>query len=185
MRRVSTEELANTIMKQVPTPANVQLGSMARIVLINFSLKFRTEWEKVNTNQVCFSAKGNQYGTFNVPKTGEIKAFKLVYLSGRVAAYGAGNNWGTGGTRLDTIITNTVNQVLSPPQSILHATYYKYSLPGVSASDPELILPEMNPPLAVTAGQTFRVWFGEDLKGASESDNSGTTCADVYVNYRQ
>ena len=35
--------------------------------------------------------------------------------------------------------------------------------------------------LATTEGMEMRLWFGQDLKDSSESDNSGTTCAHVYA----
>ena len=32
----------------------------------------------------------------------------------------------------------------------------------------------------IFSGEELRVWFGEDLVGYTESDNHGTSCADVY-----
>ena len=31
------------------------------------------------------------------------------------------------------------------------------------------------------AGEMLKLWYGEDLFDISENDNSGTSCADIYV----
>jgi hypothetical protein len=49
--------------------------------------------------------------------------------------------------------------------------------------DPLLQLFPTPPFLTVTAGQEFRIWFGQDLGDATENNNFGTTCADVFVRY--
>jgi hypothetical protein len=61
--------------------------------------------------------------------------------------------------------------------------YAIYNLPGVTSNDKELILPDIDPPLHVTTGQEFRVWYGEDLIDRSEADNRGTLDIDVYAHY--
>jgi hypothetical protein len=58
-----------------------------------------------------------------------------------------------------------------------------YVLPGRTNMDPELILPDLSPPLAVTAGQELQIWFGQDLLDWGERDNTGISCCDVYVYY--
>ena len=59
----------------------------------------------------------------------------------------------------------------------------KYSLAGYTTSSSVLVFcaqPVCNP-LAVPANGELRLWYGEDLRGYTESDNSGETCADVYA----
>jgi hypothetical protein len=58
-----------------------------------------------------------------------------------------------------------------------------YGLPGVTSNDTELILPDQDPPLHVTPGQVFRVWYGEDLFKSPADDNVGTLDIDVYAYY--
>ena len=33
-------------------------------------------------------------------------------------------------------------------------------------------------------GLNFKLWYGEDYKGYTEGDNSGTSCADVYAKFQ-
>ena len=54
-------------------------------------------------------------------------------------------------------------------------------LSGFDANSPEIVFDSIPTPLAVTAGQKFRMWYGEDLRNATEQDNAGESCADVYV----
>jgi len=135
---------------------------------------------------ICFSARGNKYGTFSIAKPGQISSFKLVHVSGAVGAYpNAAGKWGTAGHRFDTIITDNSNTVISPPFSMLDKTYYKYSLPNANSKyDPVLFLPAIEPPFNVIGAQAMRVWFSEDLKNYAESDNYGTSCAHVYAKYK-
>ena len=47
---------------------------------------------------MCFGAKNDSYGTFNIQKTGTIFAFKLAHLSGGVtcSALDSITKWGCG-----------------------------------------------------------------------------------------
>ncbi|KAK3711824.1 hypothetical protein QZH41_008972 [Actinostola sp. cb2023] len=158
-------------------------SSPNNITLNNVNSLYILEFLKVNTNPVCFSAKGNKYGVFYTANAGQIKSFKLVHVSGKVGPYPATSaNWGTSGSRLDTIITDSLNKVLTPPIASLNG-YYSYTLPGISGNDPELNLPGFSPSMSVVPRQQFRVWFGEDLRNTAESDNHGTSCVDVFAHY--
>jgi hypothetical protein len=86
------------------------------------------------------------------------------------------------GANLHVFITNTTNQIISPNPPYV-SQYATYNLPGVTSNDSELILPDQDPPLHVTAGQEFRVWYGEDLINGPEQDNRGTLDIDVYAHY--
>jgi hypothetical protein len=33
----------------------------------------------------------------------------------------------------------------------------------------------------VTAGQEYRIWYGQDLVNESEDNNEGTACVDVFM----
>ena len=56
-----------------------------------------------------------------------------------------------------------------------------YQLSGFDGNSPEIVFDSIPNPLAVTAGQKFRIWYGEDLINVTEHDNTGKSCADVYV----
>ena len=56
-----------------------------------------------------------------------------------------------------------------------------YKLAGSSGSSPVLLLCASKTRQCVFANSELRLWHGEDLRGpASESDNRGKSCADVY-----
>ena len=41
----------------------------------------------------------------------------------------------------------------------------------------------VNGKVYVRRKQELRVWYGEDLYDSTESDNSGTSCIEVWANY--
>ncbi|KXJ05479.1 hypothetical protein AC249_AIPGENE16101, partial [Exaiptasia diaphana] len=60
-----------------------------------------------------------------------------------------------------------------------------YDLPRYSYNSDVLVLPNISPTMMVMVGDEFRIWYGEDLKNTWEADNSGQTCAEVYVLYTE
>ncbi|XP_020601452.1 complement receptor type 1-like isoform X4 [Orbicella faveolata] len=83
---------------------------------------------KINLRPVCFGAKDNQYGSFNVPYGGQIAAVKLVHLSGYVTCdnrnFSHWSFWGCGSHPsskyyVDVTITTSTNTIISPPSPIL------------------------------------------------------------------
>ncbi|KAL9983049.1 hypothetical protein ACROYT_G005173 [Oculina patagonica] len=143
-------------------------------------------WFKANSNKVCFGAKDDSYGKFNMPLDGTVVSLKLVYVSGYVACQTQtlpyGSNWGcTEETLLTTLVTNDRNEVVFPRYRQSKA----YKIPGQNFNSPELvfkILPRLLR-LNVAAGEEFRIWYRQDLLNGSESNNAGQTCTDVYVLY--
>jgi hypothetical protein len=129
---------------------------------------------------------------FAAPFSGNVKHFKLVYISGGVA-WGAGGseyegNWGDKESKqFEVHITNVQNQRIAPPTNYTLADKesLRYDLPGQTHMDPQMIFPEFAPFYPVSKDQVFRIWFGEDLADYEESENSGTTCAHVYMMYAQ
>lgn len=61
--------------------------------------------------------------------------------------------------------------------------YYLYRKEGADVNSPELVFNHLLPPLNASLGQTFQIWYAEDLVDCAESDNSGQTCVDVYAWY--
>ena len=141
---------------------------------------------------MCFGAKNNQYGKFNVPLGGNLAAVKLVHLYGYVTcaswAKASWSHWGCGicgvQDQINVVITTTANAngiLLPPSQFIISAGGKWYKIRGYNDMSPELVLSFFSHPHSVTSGQELRLWYGEDLMNTSESDNDGRVCCDVYA----
>ena len=150
-------------------------------------------WKKVNNDPVCFGARGDSYGAFNIIESGLIYTFKLAHLNGNIRCSEdvAASHWGCthesyGDKQLGTIITfknKTALQLAEYRGDGIGCAYYSYKLDGVGVNAPILAFNNMSSPLAVSAGQEFRIWFGGDLHNCGESNNSGQTCVDVFAWY--
>ena len=151
-------------------------------------------WKKINIEPVCFGAKDDSHGTFNITESGVIYTFKLVHLSGSVSCNPnyPSSFWGCGHPhyneeKLHTIITfqNKSALLLANYKKTqgYGCRYYSYKIEGVGVNEPELWFNTLPSPISVSVGQEFQLWYGPDLKNCSEDDNSGHTCADVYAWY--
>ena len=92
------------------------------------------------------------------------------------------NYWGgtPKGLELGVLLTDQSNKLLAPQSSIV-SKYGWYKLAGYSGSSTVLLFCVSKKPQCVFANSELRLWYGEDLRGpASESDNRGKSCADVY-----
>ena len=161
--------------------------------LRGFFFFFLENWKKINTSPVCFGAKADSYGTFNIAESGVIYSFKLVHLSGSLSCtpsqpssyWGRDNSW-LGEKKLLTVISfqNRSALLLADYRSQGDpCLYYSYKIEGVGVNESELRFNKLPSPISVSVGQEFQVWYGEDLKNCGEHDNSGKTCADVYAWY--
>lgn len=121
-----------------------------------------------------------------------VRTFKFVHLSGGVSFLSSSQGkWGTQipfweNKNIEVHITDSQRRRIFPTSDIPIRPDFgsqHYRLPGRTNMDPELILPDFNPPLAVTAGQELQMWFGQDLLDWGESDNTGTSCCDVFAYY--
>jgi len=144
-------------------------------------------WQKMNTAPVCFGAKDNQFGNFEVEIGGSVDSVKLVHVSGDVtcAMFGGGNAWSKFGcqkslSELYTFITNATNDILLPESREFLS---KYTLQGYHPDSTEIVFTNILTPLRLSSGQQLRIWYGEDLIDHSEVDNSGLTCVDMYAKY--
>lgn len=139
-------------------------------------------WFKMNNERVCFGAKNDSFGSFNVLHNGTILTFKLVYKSGYVTCNSKnlpyGSHWACNNReRIGTIITNGANKVIFPHN-------YKntsFTLPSYHCNSSRLIY-HLSPQM-VDGGEEFRIWYHEDYRNQNENDNAGNTCTDVYALY--
>ena len=156
---------------------------------------FLENWKNINTKPVCFGAKADSYGTFNIAESGVIYTFKLVHLSGSVSCAPGypSSYWGcehpnSEDKKLLTVITFQNRSALlladyrrSQEKRCL---YYSYKIEGVGVNEIELRFNKLPSPISVSVGQEFQLWYGEDLKkNCNDGNNSGQTCADIYAWY--
>ncbi|CAH3155023.1 unnamed protein product [Pocillopora meandrina] len=146
---------------------------------------------RLNFSPVCFSARGNLFGTVTMPSAGRLAAMKLVHRYGYVTCNKHNpiywSHWGCGHLKdyVNVVITTSLNKILLPPNQFLKFNYQagKWSkVPGYGANSPELILSFFHPRY-VYRGHQLRVWYGEDLMNWYEGDNAGRVCFDVYASY--
>ncbi|XP_068686374.1 uncharacterized protein [Montipora foliosa] len=158
-------------------------------------------WQKINEDPVCFGARGDQYGAFNMTKTGDVKAMKLVHRSGSIKCnrVTAASYWSCinlkayANNTFLTIITNANKTALMPTEEDLkmfnfgnHPCNQKkhfYVLEGIKQGSSELVLSIHSRPLRLLKNQELQIWHGQDWANCSERGNSGTTCVDVFAWY--
>ncbi|XP_031562383.1 uncharacterized protein LOC116298145 [Actinia tenebrosa] len=161
----------------------------------------KAQWFNLSTKPVCFGAKENQFGAFNIRAEGFLSAIKLVHVSGSVTCdknscaknlNQYNSKWGcapnhpfVGKTPLNTVITTSNNKIVFPKDH--HFTHEHtslwYDMEQFDSNSNFLVFQRFHDPLYVAAGQELRLWFGEDLKDVSEDDNGGQTCARVFGLY--
>lgn len=91
-----------------------------------------------------------------------------------------------GNKQLLTLITFSNRTVLPLAEYYVDkpgVSYYSYQLNGTGVDSPELVFNNLSPPLSVSVGQEFQVWYAHDLTNSSEINNYGATCVDVYAWY--
>ena len=157
-------------------------------------------WQKVNTEPVCFGARNNKYGAFNITKTGLLKTMKLVHKSGSIKCNTdePSSYWGCTylpsycNNGLMTIVTNAKKEAILPPAGNLKANYkadcnnkkHFYSLNGTNHTSPELVYRDLPNKVSVSRSHEMQIWFGQDWIDCSEHNNDDeTTCVDVYAWY--
>ena len=147
----------------------------------------------MSSHPVCFGARRNKYGSFNVHYGGDIAAIKLLHLSGYVTCdnrnFSYWSYWGCGKRAavedyVGVAITTSQNTIITPEAPFLkNVPPGKFSeLPPYKSFSPEIILPRFSP-YPVISGEELRLWYGEDLMDFTESDNRGLVCCDVYALY--
>ena len=152
-------------------------------------------WQKINEDPVCFGSRDDQYGAFKMTKTGNVTGMKLAHRNGSIKCnkYTGASYWSC--TYLDlyakntfmTIITTADRKALLPKEEELlmqgcNNTYF-YVLEGIKQGSTELVLCSHSSPLRLLKNQQLQIWYGQDWVNCSESNNSGTTCVDVFAWY--
>ena len=153
-------------------------------------------WQKINTAPVCFGARDNKYGAFNVTKTGRVRTMKLVHRRGTIRCnpkfdpsyWGCRHSGSYAKNTSLTIITNSKIEAIIPPHEELQASQdckklHFYFLEGFAHNSPELRFRNLPSPLSLLRHQELQIWYGQDFAGCSEYNNSGSTCVDVYAWY--
>ena len=145
------------------------------------------QWVKLNKSPVCFGARGNQYGRFTTfNRNIFVSQFMLVHRTGTVTCNKSSkanfSYWGCAPNHRDiaAVLTDKQNRILAPEASKVNSKHGWYNLAGYTSSSSVLVFCVPKKPHCVFANSEFRLWYGEDLRGHSESSNSGKTCADVY-----
>ena len=139
-------------------------------------------WVKINKSPVCFGAQGNQYGRFSYNRNVFVSQFMLVHRSGAVTCnkklY---SYWGCtpNHANMAVVLTDDQNRILAPASSTV-SKYGWYTLAGYTSSSSAVVFCAPKKPHCIFSNSELRLWYGEDLKGYTESDNSGKACADVY-----
>ncbi|XP_068685496.1 uncharacterized protein [Montipora foliosa] len=159
------------------------------------------EWQKINEDPVRFGARSNQYGAFNMTKTGDVKAMKLVHRNGSikcnsndVASYWSCTNLNYyASNTFMTIITNPNKKALLPTEQDLKMfnsgnhpcdqIKHFYVLEGIKQESSELVLSRHSSPLRLLKNQELQIWYGQDWAKCAEGDNTGTTSVDVFAWY--
>ena len=139
-------------------------------------------WVKLNKSPVCFGAQGNQYGRFSYGQNVFVSQFMLVHRSGTVTCNKSDYSyWGCKANHSDIVValTDDQNRILAPA-ALASSRFTSYRLAGYTSSSSVLVFCVPKKPQCVFANSELRLWYAEDLKGSTESDNGGKTCADVY-----
>ncbi|XP_078346584.1 uncharacterized protein LOC144631871 [Oculina patagonica] len=141
------------------------------------------QWVKLNTSPVCFGAQGNQYGKFTTSNRNIfVSSFMFVHRTGTVSCNKSQYSyWGCAPNNpsLGAVLTDQQNKILAPATSKVSSAGW-YNLAGYNSSSSILVFCAPKKPHCVFANSELRLWYGEDLRGHTESDNAGKTCADVY-----
>ena len=156
-------------------------------------------WPKINADPVFYGSKNDTYGAFYITKTsGHVNTMKLVHKNGSIHCNPIDGDsywtctWSAYSNKLMTMITKARKEVLLPPTEDLERFRKRvgscqkphfYSLGETGIKSPQLVFRNLSNPLFLSRGQELQIWYGQDLVGCSENNNTGTTCVDVYAWY--
>lgn len=153
-----------------------------------YKCKFRENNWILQATDMCFGAKDDSYGKFNITHNGRLVSLRFRHKKGTVTCNNerspVGSRWGCWkfpesiNIAITTGMTSNFNQpVIS--KDVINETNYKYKLPGFDGNSPVLTITGYNQ--TVQAGEELRVWYNQDLNNHSEDNNDGMSCADIYA----
>ena len=150
-----------------------------------FHVLTETPWRKLNSAPVCFGARDNQFGRFQVEVGGSIQAVKLVHLSGQVTCAIQSNAWSKWGCAMPDLVKKILVVLTDKSNTILLPMFQSPfdTIPGYDAQSSEIVFSGFSPPLHLSSDKELRLWYAEDLKDGIEIDNNGTSCTDVFAKY--
>ena len=142
-------------------------------------------WVKLNKSPVCFGANGNSFGKFTYDRNIFVSSFMFVHRTGTVTCnksqysyWGCAPDFNSIAVIL-TVLADKQEKILAPAAAKVNSGGW-YSLEGYTSSSSILVFCVPKKPHCIFANSELRLWYGEDLRGHTESDNGGKTCADVY-----
>jgi len=144
------------------------------------------KWVKLNKSPVCFGGKGDSFGKFTYDKNIFVSSFMFVHRTGTVTCNKSQYSyWGCAPNHKNlavilTVLADNQEKILAPAASKVDARTGWYNLESYHSSSSILVFCVPKKPHCIFANSELRLWYGEDLKGSTESDNGGRTCADVY-----
>ncbi|XP_031573799.1 uncharacterized protein LOC116307667 [Actinia tenebrosa] len=154
-----------------------------------------SDWVKMNDHNICFQGSGDHFGSFrNYVRSGLVAAIKLEHVSGHIACatgqaynsyWGCANHKGLAPNPFNAVVTDQHNQVIFPKTNqIGYAPSIWYRVPFAdTTSSKEIVFTDFAQPFYFPKYKQMRIWYGEDLKGITESDNHGRVCVNVYAKF--
>ena len=144
----------------------------------------------LQAQNICYKAKGKDYGVIKLKQDGLLKGIMLEHVSGdltcRKQVKRMTSLWGCGnasGGRIMTIITDDNNEVVFPA-NINISKGIKYKISGVNAKTSKvLVFTNLAYPSFFKTDQELRIWYTEDLFDDDTEDNSGMHCVKAYAKF--
>ena len=141
---------------------------------------FSENWKKINAHPICFGARDESYGAFNITESGIIYTFELVHLNGSVSCNLKlpSSYWGCdlpyfGEERLFSTITFKNRSLLFLADYKKTGCHYHYKIKGVRVNETKLRFNILPSPISVFVGEEFQIWFTQDLMNCTEHNNGG------------
>eukprot|EP00947_MAST-08B_sp_MAST-8B-sp1_P004937 g4937.t1 len=193
----TTTTTTSTTTTQAPTTTTERPAPPTPEALTVTAAALNAVAAPTNVNNVCVSARGDKPGSFTIPTAGKVSTMTITHKSGHVncrhAASGQ-SQWGCDGDLVGLVVVKkgnrrSANQAPLLPTTSMpgitqthhgHAWWYKAT--GVSKSSKAMTW-KVEGKVSLGAGE-YELWYNEDLSNGTESDNSGTACYDLNINFQ-
>jgi len=159
---------------------------MIRLIFLGLLVALAAgSWE--DNGEVCFGAKNEQSGKFNLKSGGKLSGIEITHTAGFVSCVRLQpgriypTRWGCQyrTNAISMIISNKQRGVLFPNSynTKFHGSFQETG--GLRPNSSVVAFSNFMNPARVAAGEEIRVWYGEDYFNSTEGDNQGTTCGNV------